>query len=34
MTVLNAPGEELRRFMESEQKRYADPIRVSGAKIE
>ncbi len=34
MTVLNAPGDELRRFMESEQKRYAEPIRVSGAKIE
>ncbi len=34
MTVLNAPGEDLRRFMESEQKRYAEPIRISGAKIE
>jgi tripartite-type tricarboxylate transporter receptor subunit TctC len=34
MTVLNAPGDELRRFMEAEQKRYAEPIRVSGAKIE
>jgi tripartite-type tricarboxylate transporter receptor subunit TctC len=34
MTVLNAPGDELRRFMEGEQKRYAEPIRVSGAKIE
>jgi len=33
-TVINAPGDELRRFMESEQKRYAEPIRVSGAKIE
>jgi tripartite-type tricarboxylate transporter receptor subunit TctC len=34
MTVLNAPGDELRRFMEAEQKRYVEPIRVSGAKIE
>ncbi len=34
MTVLNAPGDDLRRFMEAEQKRYAEPIRVSGAKIE
>ena len=34
MTILNAPGDELHRFMAAEQKRYADPIRVSGAKIE
>ena len=34
MTVLNAPGDDLRRFMEAEQKRYAEPIRLSGAKIE
>ncbi len=34
MTVLNASGEDLHRFMVAEQKRYADPIRVSGAKIE
>jgi len=34
MTVLNAPGEELLRFMQAEQKRYAEPIRLSGAKIE
>jgi tripartite-type tricarboxylate transporter receptor subunit TctC len=34
MTVLNAPGEDLRRFMEAEQKRYAEPVRISGAKIE
>ncbi len=34
MTVLNASGEDLHRFMVAEQKRYAEPIRVSGAKIE
>ena len=34
MTVLNAPGDDLRRFMEAEQIRYAEPIRLSGAKIE
>ena len=34
MTVLNAPGDDLTRFMQAEQKRYADPIRLSGAKIE
>ena len=34
MTVLNAPGDELMRFMQAEQKRYAEPIRLSGAKIE
>jgi tripartite-type tricarboxylate transporter receptor subunit TctC len=33
-TVLNSPGDELTRFMQAEQKRYAEPIRVSGAKIE
>ncbi len=34
MTVLNAPGDDLTRFMQAEQKRYAEPIRLSGAKIE
>ncbi len=34
MVILNAPGEELRRFMQSEQARYAEPVRLSGAKID
>ena len=34
MTILNAPGDDLRRFMDAEQKRYVEPIRISGAKIE
>ncbi len=34
MTILNASGEELHRFMDAEQKRYVDPIRISGAKIQ
>jgi tripartite-type tricarboxylate transporter receptor subunit TctC len=34
MVILNAPGEELRRFMQAEQARYAEPVRLSGAKID
>jgi tripartite-type tricarboxylate transporter receptor subunit TctC len=34
MVILNSPGEELRRFMLSEQKLYAEPVRLSGAKID
>lgn len=34
MTILNASGEELHRFMEAEQKRYVEPIRISGARIQ
>lgn len=33
-TVLNADGDELRRFMIAEQARYAAPIKRSGAKID
>jgi len=34
MVILNSPPEELRRFMQSEQARYAEPVRLSGAKID
>ncbi len=33
-TLLAGGGDELRRFMQAEQARYADPIKRSGAKIE
>ena len=34
MVILNSPPEELRRFMQAEQARYAEPVRLSGAKID
>ncbi len=34
MVILNSSGEELRRFMLAEQARYAEPVRLSGAKID
>lgn len=33
-TIVGSAGDDLRRFMQGEQKRYAEPIRRSGAKIE